>query len=179
MGVHHHRHDRVGVAETASHSDHRHPLGDQPGRMGVAQVMEVQPAVFGPEVGQLGLGQGALPHADEVVVRQGAARAAGAAGARVDAVIGAATDQLPVRQERVHGLSVQGDHPLAGLGLGPLPDPSAGPAGVADRPGDPQPPGAAHRTVIEGLVEAGVVPAQGGQLAQRIPVRAAIRTSAR
>jgi hypothetical protein len=136
---------------------------------GVAQVVEVQPAVLGPQVGQLGLGQGPLPNAHEVAVHQGPSRTSRATRAREDAVVGAAADQLSVGQERLDGLLVEGDDPLAGFGLGALLDSAAGPAGVADRAGDSQPPRPAYGTVVQGLVEAGVVPAQGGQLAPAHP----------
>jgi hypothetical protein len=137
--------------------------------MGVAQVMEVQPTVLGPQMGQLGLGQGPLPHADEVAVHQGPSRTSRATRAGEDAVVGAAADQLSVGQQRLDGLLVEGDDPLAGFGLRALLDSVAGPAGVADRPGDPQPPRPTHGTVVQGLVEAGVVPAQRDQLAPAQP----------
>jgi hypothetical protein len=105
----------------------------------------------------------------EVVARHRPGWTAGAARAGEDAVIGSAADQLPVGQERLDRLLVQGDHPLAGLGLRALLDPAAGPAGVADGPGDAQPPRPAHGAVVQGLVEAWVVPAQGDQLTPTHP----------
>jgi hypothetical protein len=77
-----------GMAEAAGDRDHGHPLGDQPRGMGIPQIVEVQPTVLGPQMGQLGLDQGPLPHADEVVVRQRPGRTSRAARAGEDAVIG-------------------------------------------------------------------------------------------
>jgi hypothetical protein len=66
-------------------------------------------------------------------------------------------------------LLVQGDHALAGLGLGPLLHHTTAPPGIADRPGDPHPSRTAHRAIVQGLVEARVVPAQGDQLTPAHP----------
>jgi hypothetical protein len=74
-----------------------------------------------------------------------------------------------VGQEHLDRLLVEGDDPLAGFRLGPLLHSLAGPAGVADGPGNAKPPWPQHGAVVQGLVEAGVVPAEGGQLAPAHP----------
>jgi hypothetical protein len=50
VGIDHHGDDRIRVAEAAGHGDHRHPLGDQPGGVGVTEIVEVQPAILGPQM---------------------------------------------------------------------------------------------------------------------------------
>ncbi len=83
-----------------------------------------------------------------------------------------------MRAQGVAGLLAQRDRPPARLALWTLHAAVAAAAGIAEPPRDPQPPSAGDRAVIKGAVKAQIVPAQRGELPQRIPVSAATLTRA-
>src|SRR6266511_1774488 len=132
--------------------------------MGMAQVMEAQPAVLRPQVGQLGLAKRSLPDPGEVVARQRAAITARAARGGEDPREGATADQLAMGTEHIDGLLIQGDRADPRLGLGALLHAAARPVRVAERPRDPHPPRPADRTVVPRRAHAQMV------LASRSPI---------
>ncbi len=64
--VHAHGDHGVGVAQPLGDGADCGLLGQQPDRVGVAQVVEMRPLLVGPCLVQAGGGQGALPDAGEV-----------------------------------------------------------------------------------------------------------------
>ena len=70
MRVHHHRDHRVGVAESVRHSDQRHAAGQQPGRVRMPEIVEVEAAVLRSEGVELRVRDRSIPHTPEVAARQ-------------------------------------------------------------------------------------------------------------
>ncbi len=157
--------ERIGVAEPVGDGRHRDVLGDQPDRVGVAQVVEVQPAVAGPGVLEPGSGEGGFPDAGEVVGGQGGPAAAPAGWGGEDQVEGLRVvgEALPVVAEGVGGGLVEGDGALGGRGGGGLVAPSAAAAGVGEHAADAQAAGADDGAVVERVAQVEVVPAQRGE----------------
>ena len=116
--VHPHGDQRAGVAEPAGDRRHRDLLGDQPDSVGVAQVVEVQPAVAGPGMPEPGSSQGGFPNAGEVVAgqRDPAAAAAGWGGEDPVVRLRLVEEALPVVVEGLDGGLVEGDGALGGRG---------------------------------------------------------------
>jgi hypothetical protein len=93
--------------------------GDQPGRWVWRRSWKWSPPYSGHRCANSALTRARF-HAGKVVIRQRPGRTAGAAWAGEDAVVGAASDHLPVGQKGLDRLLVEGDYALAGLGLGSL-----------------------------------------------------------
>src|SRR6266508_2683211 len=138
MRVHHHR-------------DHRHAAGEQPGCVGVPEVMEVEPTVLLPEDMELRVLERPIPYAPEVAARQRPARSLRATwrGEHVFTV----TDEFAVCEEGVDGFLVERDRALARLRLGALHPEPTGVAWIAERADDPQSPWPGNGPVVERPLE--------------------------
>src|SRR6266540_471887 len=117
---------------------------------GVAQVVEVQPAVAEPGMLEPGSGEGGCPDAGEVVGGQGAPAAAAAGWGGEDPVVGLRVvgEALPVIAEGLGGGLVEGDGALGGGAGRALVAAMAAAAGVGEHAADAQAAGSRSRAFL-------------------------------